>query len=51
MSMHENDLSHGAAWMRGEIMPTSEAAIPVTDWGLTQLFCLKLPGSGTYISV
>ena len=31
----EKDYSKGAAWMRGEIMPTSEAALPVTDWGLT----------------
>ncbi|MGI9363605.1 MAG: aminotransferase class IV [Rhizobiaceae bacterium] len=29
------DYSKGAAWMRGEIMPVNEAAIPVTDWGLT----------------
>ena len=29
------DLSHGAAWMSGRIMPISEAAIGVTDWGLT----------------
>jgi branched-chain amino acid aminotransferase len=35
MNTLEKDLSHGAAWMRGEIIPTSEAAIPVTDWGLT----------------
>ena len=33
--MNQPDFSHGAAWMRGEIIPTSEAAIPVTDWGLT----------------
>lgn len=35
MSTHAKDLSSGAAWMRGEIIPTREAAIPVTDWGLT----------------
>lgn len=29
------DFSKGVAWMRGEIMPINEAAIPVTDWGLT----------------
>lgn len=35
MPSSEKDFSKGAAWMRGDIMPTSEAAIPVTDWGLT----------------
>ncbi len=30
------DLSQGAAWMRGEIIPISQAMIPVTDWGLTR---------------
>jgi branched-chain amino acid aminotransferase len=30
-----NDLSLGAAWMRGEILPIAEAKIGVTDWGLT----------------
>ncbi|MGD9864033.1 MAG: hypothetical protein AB7S99_12560, partial [Pseudodonghicola sp.] len=29
------DLSHGAAWMGGRIIPISEASIGVTDWGLT----------------
>lgn len=29
------DLSHGAAWMGGRILPISEASIGVTDWGLT----------------
>ena len=33
--MAEKDFSKGAAWMAGEIMPVNEAAIPVTDWGLT----------------
>ncbi|WP_420413231.1 aminotransferase class IV [Roseibium sp.] len=28
------DLSTGAAWMSGKLMPVSEAALPVTDWGL-----------------
>ncbi|CTQ56666.1 Branched-chain-amino-acid aminotransferase [Roseibium album] len=28
------DLSTGAAWMAGEIMPISQASIPVNDWGL-----------------
>ncbi len=30
-----SDLSHGAAWMAGRIMPVAEAKIGVTDWGLT----------------
>lgn len=29
------DLSHGAAWFGGRIIPVAEAAIPVTDWGVT----------------
>ncbi len=29
------DLTKGAAWMAGEIMPVAEAKLPVTDWGLT----------------
>lgn len=29
------DFSKGAAWMNGEILPVSEAKIPVLDWGLT----------------
>ena len=29
------NLSNGAAWMGGRILPIAEAAIPVTDWGLT----------------
>jgi branched-chain amino acid aminotransferase len=29
------ELSHGAAWMGGRIIPISEASIGVTDWGLT----------------
>ena len=33
--MQEINWSEGAAWMRGEIIPISQAAIPVTDWGLT----------------
>ena len=33
--MSKIDWSAGAAWMRGEIIPISKAAIPVTDWGLT----------------
>ncbi|WP_428522215.1 aminotransferase class IV [Roseibium sp.] len=28
------DLSNGAAWMGGKVMPVAEAALPVTDWGL-----------------
>ncbi|MBE1283173.1 MAG: branched-chain amino acid--2-keto-4-methylthiobutyrate aminotransferase [Rhodobacteraceae bacterium] len=30
-----SDLSHGAAWIGGRILPIAEASIPVTDWGLT----------------
>ena len=30
----ENDLSMGAAWMNGKVLPTSQAMIPVNDWGL-----------------
>jgi branched-chain amino acid aminotransferase len=30
-----NTLANGAAWMGGRIIPVAEAAIPVTDWGLT----------------
>ena len=33
--MTDKDYSKGAAWMAGDIMPVNEAAIPVTDWGLT----------------
>jgi len=33
--MDNKDWSNGAAWMWGKLVPTSEAAIPVTDWGLT----------------
>lgn len=29
------DLSKGAAWIEGQIVPISEAKIGVTDWGLT----------------
>lgn len=29
------DLSNGAAWIDGQIVPIGEAGIPVTDWGLT----------------
>ena len=29
------DLSRGAAWIAGEIMPVGDAGLPVTDWGLT----------------
>lgn len=28
-------LEHWAAWMDGRIIPVAEAAIPVTDWGVT----------------
>jgi len=30
----ENDLSLGAAWMNGTVIPMSQAKIPVNDWGL-----------------
>lgn len=30
-----SDLSKGAAWMGGRIIPISEACVGVTDWGLT----------------
>jgi branched-chain amino acid aminotransferase len=30
-----SDLRQGAAWMRGAVIPISEATIGVTDWGLT----------------
>ena len=33
--MSDIDWKAGVAWMRGEIMPISEACLPVTDWGLT----------------
>ena len=29
------DLSNGAAWIGGHIIPIADAAIPVTDWGVT----------------
>ena len=30
------DFSHGAAWMKGTVIPVSEAKISVFDWGLTR---------------
>lgn len=30
-----NDLSNGAAWMNGRTIPIADAALPVTDWGVT----------------
>ncbi|GAB5449161.1 aminotransferase class IV [Gymnodinialimonas sp.] len=30
-----SDLSNGAAWIEGRVIPISDAAIPVTDWGVT----------------
>ncbi|MBL4627398.1 MAG: aminotransferase class IV [Roseicyclus sp.] len=30
-----NDFSKGAAWIQGHVIPISDAAIPVTDWGVT----------------
>ncbi|MEM7632229.1 MAG: hypothetical protein AAF227_09460 [Pseudomonadota bacterium] len=29
------DLTQGAAWMGGRILPIADAAISVTDWGVT----------------
>ena len=34
-TFYSASLSNGAAWMNGNIIPISEAMIPVTDWGLT----------------
>lgn len=33
--MKNTDWSAGAAWMWGRLMPIGDAALPVTDWGLT----------------
>ena len=30
------DWTKGAAWIDGEILPTAEAKIGVTDWGVTR---------------
>ena len=30
----EHNLSLGAAWMNGKVLPISQATIPVNDWGL-----------------
>ena len=32
----EKDLSLGAAWMNGHVLPISQATIPVNDWGLVR---------------
>jgi branched-chain amino acid aminotransferase len=34
--MPKPDLSNGAAWMEGQIIPIKDAKISVTDWGLTR---------------
>ncbi len=34
--MQKIDLSNGAAWMDGQIIPIKDAKIGVTDWGLTR---------------
>ncbi len=34
--MPKPDLSNGAAWMDGKIIPIKDAKISVTDWGLTR---------------
>ena len=31
----QHALSAGSAWMNDNIIPISEASIPITDWGLT----------------
>ena len=33
----KHDLSHGAAWMNGEVIPIAQATIPVNDWGFGPL--------------
>ena len=33
-SDQESNLEHGAAWMKGRVIPIAEASIPVNDWGL-----------------
>ncbi len=33
--MNEINWEAGAAWMKGELIPVSQASVPVTDWGLT----------------
>jgi len=30
-----SDFSKGAAWMRGAVIPITEAQVGVTDWGIT----------------
>ena len=37
MENMDNDLSLGAAWMNGRVLPLSQATIPVNDWGLVHL--------------
>ena len=34
MENMDNDLSLGAAWMNGRVLPLSQATIPVNDWEL-----------------
>ncbi len=34
--MPKPDLSNGAAWMGGQVIPIKDAKISVTDWGLTR---------------
>ena len=34
----KHDLSHGAAWMNGNVLPISQATIPVNDWGLVHSY-------------
>ena len=34
MENMDNDLSLGAAWMNGRVLPLSQATIPVNDCGL-----------------
>ena len=34
--MKNSELTAGAAWMRGSIIPLKDAALPLNDWGLTR---------------
>ena len=34
--MKNSELTAGAAWMKGSIIPLKDAALPLNDWGLTR---------------
>ena len=34
--MKNTDLSLGAAWMKGKVIPLKDASLPLNDWGLTR---------------